>query len=665
MADLSIRLLGGFEVCRSAGPNIAFPTRKARALVARLSRQPGQAQAREALAAMFWPDSADREARGNLRQTLKLVRRALAEFGDTVIVSAGEALVLASGAVEVDVDLFERLHEAGAPEALEQAAALYRGDFLEGTTLADGPFADWSMVEAARLRERATDVFIRLLAHRLDAGRTEAAIDMVLRLLALDPFQEHLHRRLMQLYLESGRRGSALAQYRICRATLERELGVRPEPETERLYQDIYRQGSRVEPRAFGPKPLTKPAPLSRSADPFLTRPAVAVLPFANLGGDPVQTYFSDGLSEDIIIALAGWRCFPLIASNSTLTCRDERHDLRAVAANLGAQYLVDGSVRRAGNRLRVTVRLVESAGARHLWAERFDLDWQDILAVQEAAAQKIAAIVEPELERAERSRIATKRTQDLSAWEYWLQGTAFLHRYTPDGNDRARSSFDHALRLDPEYGDAFTGMAFGHLRDIRAAAPGGRDALIARGLEAARRAVALNGDSSMAHLVFAEAHVWAEDFAVAIPETELAIELNPSNAIARMGLGNRLDLVGRTAEGITQMESGLRLNPRDPWRFSYMGFLARAHVALGAYETALSWARKAVRLRPDQPETHFRLAICLGHLDLGEETRAALHECERLRPGYLESRKSWQPYAEAARNAQFFAGLRRHGLFG
>jgi len=619
------------------------------------------------MAAMFWPDSAEPEARGNLRQALKLARRAIEDQGDAVIIGEGDDLVMAPASVEVDVDLFERFHEAGAADALERAAALYRGDFLEGAHLSGGPFADWSMVERVRLRERASDVFSRLLDYRRDAGRTGAAIDMALRLLGLDPLQEPVHRCLMRLFLEQGRRGSALDQYRVCRTTLERELGIAPEPETERLYQEIRRGRSRIEPSVSGPNFPAQPAPTPapESVDPFLTRPAVAVLPFANLGGDPVQTYFSDGLSEDIIAALAGWRSFPLIAINSTLACRDERHDVRAIAHGLDARYIVDGSVRRVGKRIRITARLIESEGGRHLWAERFDLDLRDILSVQDEAARKIAAIVEPELERAELGRIVMKRTEDLTAWEHCLQGSSFLRRYTPDGNALARTSFEEALRLDPDYSDAFTGVAFGHLRDIRFAAPGEREMLAATALRAARRALSLNDDSSMAHLAFAEAHVWAENFDVAITETSRAIEINPSNAIARMGFGNRLDLIGRTTEGITEMEHGLKLNPRDPWRFMYMSFLARAHIVLGDYQTALQWARKAVLLRPDHPDLHFRHAICLGHLDRAEEARDALHECERLRTGYLESRKTWRPYREAARNEHYFAGLDRHGLRG
>lgn len=665
MTQLDVRLFGGFEVRRSGESCTAFPTRKARALFALLARHPGRRHGRESLATMLWPDSAEPEARSSLRQALKLLRRALAGHGNTIIVGDRDALALAPEAAVVDVDLFERLQEEENLEALEQAAALYQGEFLEGMTLADGPFDDWATVERMRLSERALDVFSKLLAARLQAGETEPAIDAALRLLALDPLQEHVHRHLMQLYLELGRRGSALEQYRVCRTTLERELGTRPEPETERLYQEIRRARHAVEVAAATPESTAKPEiPVpSRLADPLLERPAVAVLPFANLSGDPEQTYFSDGLSEDIITSLAGWRTFPLIASNSTLACRDEQHDLRAVADSLDARYIVDGSVRRAGNRMRVTARLIESQSGRHLWADRFDFDLHDILAVQEEAAQKIAAIVEPELEQAESHRIIAKRTEDLTAWDCYLQGAALLHRLTPGGNTLARTRFEQALELDPEYSDAYTGLATCHSMDVLFGCAPDRAESTARAMEAAQRAVALDSNSSMAHLRLGAALVWSEDFDRAIPETELAVELNPSNAHARMALGNRLDLIGRTEDGIAQLEHGLQLNPRDPRRFNYMGFLARAYITLGEYETACRWARQAVQLRPDHPDLHFRLAVCLGHLDRTEEARAALRECERLRPGLVEQRKNWKPYSDDARNELFFAGLRRTGL--
>jgi len=515
-----------------------------------------------------------------------------------------------------------------------------------------------------QLGERALDVLARLAAQLADAGETERAITQALRLLALDPLQEQAHRLLMRLYGAQGRRGAAVEQYRRCREILRRELAARPEPETERLYHEVRATRPRVAATipAFDPGAGAGP---SRAvvADPLLQRPAVVVLPFRNFCGDPGQTYFTEGLSEDLITALAGWRCFPLIASTSAFTWRDRRADPRRIADDLGARYLVDGSVRRSGARLRISARLIEAETSYTLWTERFDLHLDDILVVQEEAAQKIAALVEPELERAELRRIVTKRTEDLPAWDLCLQGTSFLNRRTPESNAQARSRFERALQLDPGYGDAFTGLAYGYLWDMWETAPDARGPLIESAREAARRAIALDRESSMAHLAFATAHVWAERFDVALPETELAVELNPSNARARGGLGNRLDLIGRTEEGIAHLEAGLRLDPRGHDSWSFTGFLSRAYLSAERYEDALGAAQTAVGLRPDQPIPHYRLAVCLAHLDRADAARAALGRCERLRPGFLETRRGWQPCSDAGRNEHFFAGLKRHGL--
>jgi adenylate cyclase len=398
--------------------------------------------------------------------------------------------------------------------------------------------------------------------------------------------------------------------------------------------------------------------------DRVLTRPAVAVLRFADLDGNPTHTYFSDGLHEDIITALAGWRRFPIIASSSTHCSRDDKRDTQDIALSLDARYIVDGSVRHSGSRIRITARLIESDDSRCLWAESFDLPFQDILAVQDEAAQKIVGIVGPELEFAELSRIRTKPPTDLTAWDYCLRGASLLKRSNRKANADARSDFKQAVALDPEYSDAFTGLAYSYLRDLLLVGPNDRSTIIDKGLEAARQAVALDCNSSMAHLALATAQVWLEQLDLMIAESELAIELNPSNAAARMALGNRLDLIGRTLEGIKEMELSLRLNPRDPRRFTFMGFLSRAHVDLADYEKALQWARQSVQLRPDLPEPHFRLAVCLGHLDRVEEAQNALTECERVKPSFVESYQGWRPYADSLRNEHFFDGLRRHGLF-
>jgi len=656
---LRIRLLGPLELDSASGASIGLPTRKAEALLAVLARHPGRRHGRERLAALLWPESTQAGARTSLRQTLAQLRRALLARGPEPVRAEADSLALEPSGVEVDAARFEALHDAGTRAALTEAAALYRGDFLEGFSPPAEPFAEWLTFERMRLRERAVAVLSALLPDDAGDSSSEQAIQTAVRLLELDPLQESVHRLLMRLYLAQGRRGAALEQYRFCRAALRRELGAEPEAETEALGREIREQSHPVSTATPGAVQGDAPA------HGLLAGPVVAVLPFANLSPDPDQRYFSDGVSEDIITALAGWRRFPLIASASTFGYRDPARDPRRVADELGARYVVDGSVRRAGGRARISARLVDADSGHVFWAERFDLALADILAAQDECAARIAAAIEPALEGAELNRIVTKRTEDLSAWERFLQGRSFLGRFTLESHVTARMWFERAIELDRGYSDAFAGLAQSDHQDVMIGGVTEREERLARAFETAREAAALDPNSSDAHLRLGTAYVWREEFDSAMAETELAVELNPSNAHARLALGNRLDLVGCNAEGIAQLERGLQLNPRDPRCWVYMGFLSRAHLDAGHYREALSWARQAVRVREDQPDAHFRLAVCAAHAGRAAEARAALAECDRLRSGFLAAKAGWRPYADPARSEHYFAGLRRLGLMG
>lgn len=659
MPRVVVRLFGGFGLTTGCGERIVVPERKPKALMALLARTPGRAMPRDAVAAMLWPESGVTQARANLRQALKLTRAALGPSAE-VLRTEADALELDVGGVETDVVRFEAAADLGTEAALIEAAALYRGEFLEGLTPAAEPFNDWARGEALTLRERALAVFARLSDLREAAGDLSGAAEMAARLLAHDPLQEAVQRRLMGLYSRQGRRGAALKQYWACRAALARELGELPAPETEALFAEIRRSAAR--PAAANAR-RTEADRRSGSAEALFERPAIAVLPFADLSGDGARAYFAEGVSEDLNAALAAWRCFPLIASSSARAGRATYGDLRQLAESLGASYLVDGTVRRFGDRARVNVQLVESSSGHQIWTESFDLVSGDMLEAQAEAARQVAALIAPEVERAALSRIRTRLTELWSAWEHALQGRAHLRRMTLADNARARRSFEAAVALDPGYSDAFAGIALSHTWDLIFAAPTDRAASVGEARRAAERAVGLDTRSSLARLALGAAHVWHEDFAAAIVETERSVELNPSNAEARLALGNRLDLIGRPEEGIVQIRLGLRLNPLDARDHVYMGYLARAHISLGQHEAALDWARKALERRPHDPDLLFRFAICLAHLDDAAGARRALERAERSRPGFLEGRLSWRPYSDAARNERFFEGLRRHRL--
>lgn len=426
--------------------------------------------------------------------------------------------------------------------------------------------------------------------------------------------------------------------------------------EAVRVYRARLKPGSSLpEPEAISPP--------KQAASESRSRPAIAVLPFANMSGDPEQEYFSDGITEDIITALSHIRFLPVIARNSTFTYKGQVVRVQQVAEELGARYVLEGGVRKAGDRLRITAQLADAGTGHHLWADKFDRTIEDVFEIQDEITQKIVTTIQPELAQAELDKAALKRPENLTAWDLVLRGMADVNRPTRDDYRAARKWFQQAIDIDPDYADAWAGLAWSYLDDVVLCGPEERGGLVDKGMEAAKRAVALDDRSSIAHYVLGMAYVWTEQFQAGISEVEISLQLNPYNARAHMGLGNRLDLIGRTAEGIAKMEQALALSPRDPSRPICMAFLSRAYLDVGEPAQALECIESAVNLRPDNPDLRYRHAVCLAHLNRAEEAKAALDECERLQSGFLASRQGWQPYSDAERNQRFFAGLSRHGL--
>jgi DNA-binding SARP family transcriptional activator len=246
MATLTLTLLGGFQLRSGADTPVPISAKKCKALLSYLALYPGMPHSRDKLAALLWEESSDPQARHSLRQALASLRRSLPPAEPPILIGDAETLAVRPGAIDVDVLEFERLAATEAPEALARAAELYRGELLEGFNPRSAAFEDWLMHEQSRLRERALGVMEALLAHYRQSGATERAIQLGLRLLALDPLREPVHRTLMELYAKQGRHGAALKQYRLCRGVLQRELAVAPEPATERLYREIL-QGRRAQ----------------------------------------------------------------------------------------------------------------------------------------------------------------------------------------------------------------------------------------------------------------------------------------------------------------------------------------------------------------------------------------------------------------------------------
>ena len=406
---------------------------------------------------------------------------------------------------------------------------------------------------------------------------------------------------------------------------------------------------------------LSRPAPRASRAAPLLERPAIAVLPFTNLSRDPEQNYFSDGLTEDLISALASWRTVPVIPRTSSFAYKGSGKDLKDIAQELNARYVVEGSVRKSGQRVRVTAQLTDASSDMTIWAVKLDRQVDDVFAMQDEITQRLSAALQPEIDRAEQKRSLTKRPRNLEAWDLYQRGQAALGYFTPEDTAKARQTFEQAIELDSDYSLAYSGLAFTHHRDVFWSYVADHQPSVAAMFESSGKAVALDNHSSDAHMVFGLAHLWSREYDLAVAEQEQAIELNPNNAFAYVQLGHAFDLSGNPEDAIAMIGAGLRLNPADPRSHVFMSHMARAHLNARRYGDAISWARKAAR-RPPHPLKYLVLASSLGHLGRDEEACVALKMCDRLQPHFIERWRRRRVYLRDEDNAHVLEGLAKAG---
>src|SRR6516162_1697768 len=396
---------------------------------------------------------------------------------------------------------------------------------------------------------------------------------------------------------------------------------------------------------------------------PLSDRPSIAVLPFHNGSGDPEQEYCVDGITEDIITALSKWRWFLVIARNSTFAYKGKSVDLKEVGRDLGVRYVLEGSMRRAGQRVRITSQLIDTATGTHLWAERYDRDLTDIFAVQDDITSRVAAAIEPALSRAESQRVIAKRPEHMGAWDYCQRGFWHVHKGTRCDGEAAYGLFDQALALDPNLADAHLGLAralivqwnYGSVEDF---AP-----LVRQARESALRAAALDRENPQVHYVLAQTSLWAGDVRAAIEHAGDAIELNENFALGHFYLGIALSLDGRHEEALEAIDTGWRLSPRDPRASTWLANKARMLYHLTRYEEAIETALSARRI---QPHAYGSLVLVASYAQLGRdgEARSAFAETRTL-PGGSAKTTLWylDRYSDPVAREHMAEGLRKAGV--
>jgi adenylate cyclase len=388
------------------------------------------------------------------------------------------------------------------------------------------------------------------------------------------------------------------------------------------------------------------------------------VLPFDNLGRQPGEDYFADGVTEEIITALSRVKWLFVIARNSSFAYKGSRPDIRTAARELGVRYLLQGSVRRAAQRVRVTAQLVDGATGTQVWASRYDRALEDIFDVQDELTNTIIAAIEPELARAERVRARSKRPDNVDAWDLYQRGMHHLYLATRDDLQEAQTLFARALELDPNLGPAYTGSAeayyIGAVYGHSSAPQQDRD----RALLAARRAVDLEPDSAAAHCTLGRIYYLRREHDRALPELAIALELNPSYAWAHYGVGAALVFSGHAGEGVAHLERAIRLSPRDPYMGSFLVRMADAYLLTEDYEKSVEWARKAL-LQPGTQWSRYAVLIAsLGHLGRGDDAKRIIAEVMSLRHDFsVAFVRSTHLYSDPAYMSHYVDGLRKAGV--
>lgn len=399
-------------------------------------------------------------------------------------------------------------------------------------------------------------------------------------------------------------------------AALRKLLG--PSPDGTEWIVTIPRIGYR-----FAASPSAAPAP-SEPVEPTEAskRPSIAILPFSNLSGDGAQDYLADGITEDIITALTRFRWFRVAGRGSSFLYKGKSVDSKQIATELDVQYLLEGSVRRSGQALRISVQLVEGKSGKDIWAERYDIEMTDAFAVQDAIAERVAAAIEPELLKTDSVAAASRHTGNMTAWDLVRQGTWHFHQVQRDGHLKALALFREACRLDPELPEAQLWLARVGAAFVAYGWANETQYDIREALDAAVKAIHLDERNPYAHYGLAIASCYAE-----LPEqgkraAERAIEISPTFALGYMVLGIARLLSGQATEAAAAFDNGLRLNPNDPQNFVWFSMLAFAQYFSGKPEQALNAAVKAVKIRPTWRPAFEIIALC--HATSGRADDAA-----------------------------------------
>jgi DNA-binding SARP family transcriptional activator/TolB-like protein len=667
-----MRLIGQMEAWTLTSENVLPAGRKTRALLAVIALSSPRPALRGRLAELLWSRRPEEQARASLRQEIHRLLETLAPAGGEILVVTRDHLSLRPGAVWVDVEEVMR-----ATTEQPASLSLLDGDLLEDLDGIDPTFDAWLTTERERLRDRARTVAEALLREQVEP---EAAIPAAQRLLQIDRAHEGAWRALMRAHAVRGERGMAIQAYDRCRAVLADLLDAAPSAETQKLLAEIRGpSGSRMPLRPPAPPPQPAPPAGEESDEPPAIleprvqeiRPArggahVGVMPLQLVGTTEEESHLAPGLAEELTTALARFRWIFVVASNSLARFAADTRDETAIRRTFGIDFLLDGSIQRVRNRLRITVRLLDlRAGNQVVWARRFDRQSNDLLTLQDEIASEVVAQIDPEILLIEAKRSATRSPTDATAYDLVLRAIPLIGRMERGPYMMAGEFLAQAIELEPDYAAAQAWYAYWHIFLVGQGWADNPHAMMEQAGELAERAIIL--DPFDARGLTIAGHVRAflhRRLREAIALHERALSLNPNLAMAWALSAIAYAYIGEPEEAERRNNRYKKLSPLDPHAFFFDAFFILIHLMKRDYESAVAIGRSVTEMNPSFSATYKPYLAALGQLGRSQEASVVRRRLLAIEPDFtIEHFVATSPLERESDREHYAQGLRLAGV--
>lgn len=715
----SLRLLGELRVERSDGAAVRISGRRERALLAYLALAPNLQESRRKLITLLWQDSGAGMTLDNLRTCLWSLRKALGDGEHRLVPSDRDWIGLDRDLIEVDIWSFRESVARGTPQDLETAFGLLVGEFLPDLELGNEEFDDWLRDERTRFYDTAIEALGRLMASRRDAGDTEGALEVSLRILSLDPYHENALRSAMSIYASSGRQHAAQQAYRRFADRLQKDLGIAPSTETQDLLRQIAEAPDGEAPAmdATAEPPPTPQPRSSRAAQAgrlawsirlpiwglgillgvaltvliaigatFWRVPALAPAPFGDwiIGlkgelvgpppsiavlsfkgyGDPESKDFAAALSEGITSALSITSDMLVVSRSSVMTYDGQAASPQRIARELGVRYLLEGSVTMFGQSVAVRTALIDTADAEnYVPIGDFESSTKDFFSLQREITLDVVTALRVRLTEGEAERISLVHgTRNFRAWLLASQGQKQLRQLTPETVQAARRSYLGALEADPDYAGAMTGLAWTYVFEAQFRRSGSPEALIKKAAELAQRALALDDQRAATYALIGTVALYSNELALARQMGERAVELDYNDSDSAALLGLTLTYSGEPRRAITLVRRAIRLKPYPPrW---YIWLLARANRLAGRPAAAIEILNSSDSGEFGSVLPLIELAAAYSESNLTLQARSTAARVLEIDPGFSIANWLKMPaYGGAERARKDLEALKAAGL--